>query len=389
MANINPIDCFTCDNSSNITGFSNEFAQLPQPEQFGILSQLLAAYRKASTQQASQLQGAPAPVQAADSTKKRVTKILTDSLLDYDGRHSATALTNYLERLDALFNYDNTIQEQDKLIIAAAHLKKAAFTWWQTNGIIIFTYSGFKIKLRSYFYPADAIRSARERLDRIVQRKSVRDYLAAFEDCILHIPDVSDAEKEFKFLHGLKPDIRMQVEMQLTFHKRNGGTVTWDMIMEIAAMADDILFRNLGNKLNKDAIGEHWNNGPGRNRIPGNRFGFEDDGKLRPMDLFRTSHQLLGTTETNVPNRQSNMGTEEKSVRIGNTKGPLSEEHRRELRERRGCFYCRMTNAGHIAKFCPIKHAAARRAEVQEAQIQAEDGEVASPDLENLNGYGQ
>jgi len=376
---LNPTNCFTFDNNGNINGFSNAFTQLNDQERFEVMEQLLNGYRLNGLRSAAGNQTPPRPptpmrpstppvqqtyqpqqsamlgISALDSTRKRVLKILMDGLLDYDGRKDAVALDNYLNRLEMLFQYDPAIGDYDRMLIASSHLKKAAFIWWQANHMGLFTWDHFVRKLRAYFYPVDTIRSLRERLERLYQKKSVREYLANFDEVSLHIPDLSPAEREAKFIRGLKPQVRMEVEMKVAFYRRDGGIVDWSLLTEIASTVDDILYRssnstliaprtfnnnnnNGGRRNNFNNHGDHrdnngWNNGNRRNGgRGGGAIGYHDrsdDGSTKPMDVD--------------------------SVIVGEPGKPLTADQKEKLAKNRGCFYCRKTNAGHIAKNCPAK----------------------------------
>jgi hypothetical protein len=43
------------------------------------------------------------------------------------------------------------------------------------------------------------------------------------------------------------------------------------------------------------------------------------------------------------------------SIIVGTPGVPLTPGQKNYLARTKGCFYCRKTNAGHIAKFCPEK----------------------------------
>jgi hypothetical protein len=104
--------------------------------------------------------------------------------------------------------------------LAATYLEKTAVTWWQ--GIVMErnllnqplpTWDEFKTLLVATFRPVNAARVARDRLADLRQIGSVDKYNADFRRLIIEAGNVSPAEQLDRYVRGLKPKVRMEVEL--------------------------------------------------------------------------------------------------------------------------------------------------------------------------------
>ena len=73
---------------------------------------------------------------------------------------------------------------------------------WQT-----ITYPVIKQDIEHYFIPANSSYYACAQLAQCKHSSNVHSYIAAFRSFALKVPDLSEAEKLDKFLHGCKPAV--------------------------------------------------------------------------------------------------------------------------------------------------------------------------------------
>jgi hypothetical protein len=64
------------------------------------------------------------------------------------------------------------------------------------------TWDDFKKELTSRFQAVNTVRAARDRLANIRQEKTVRSYVEAFQNLVMQIPDITNAEALDRFVRG-------------------------------------------------------------------------------------------------------------------------------------------------------------------------------------------
>lgn len=114
------------------------------------------------------------------------------------------------------------ITDPDTITFVATLLRGSAALWWQCHtrlvaeGItaIITTWPAFQLAFTEQFAPVSNVRHARDQLSNLKQTKSVAQYVTEFRMLILQIPNASEDEQLDKFIRGLKPAVRCQVEMR-------------------------------------------------------------------------------------------------------------------------------------------------------------------------------
>ena len=256
-----------------------------------------------------------APETSATKQFNRMMRTLTAALVKYDGQRDVSALQAYKRALETLFSYaGNVMSAHDRLLMATSHLTGPARFWWNEHQLSDFVdWPDFLTALNREFYPVDAIQRARDRLARLRQTGSVREYQDQFRQLVTQIPDYSESEKKDRFLRGLKADVQLQVQMALTLY---GGEHSFATIAELASKADTVLFY-------------------GR--------------QARTTPTARTF--VDRATHNRYENGPSPMDVD--SVTVGTRGQPLTPGQRTFLMRNNGCFYCRKTNAGHLARDCP------------------------------------
>lgn len=107
------------------------------------------------------------------------------------------------------YTYGQGLTGRAAVGIAATFLDKKALLWWSETGskYDYSTFDHFVYALRKTFYPPDHERIARDKLDRLKQRGSVRVYIENFREIALELVGVTEMEKVRLFEKGLKKHV--------------------------------------------------------------------------------------------------------------------------------------------------------------------------------------
>ncbi|KAJ9514317.1 hypothetical protein QJQ45_012336 [Haematococcus lacustris] len=202
----------------------------------------------------------------------------------------------WLWRIDNHFDLF-AMPAQQRLLAVASYLDGAALTWYRSllSSQALGSWDSFKASFMRQFTPVNQQWHARDQLAACHQITSARQYIMEFSNLCLLISDLSPAEKLDRFLRGLKPAVRRELELREP-----------TSFEEAAAMADCV-----------DAI------------------------------TFGSRPRLL-----KLPEPEPVAAMELDALQV--SKGPrLSAAERQQLRDLGACFYCR--KPGHLMKDCPNK----------------------------------
>jgi Retrotransposon gag protein len=319
-------------------GTLNASASSLSREDFAALTQQLAqelARRDALHTQAND-GGNPALVSSTSAViieDSSTLRVLQQRLRPFDGRRDVRSLEDYIDSMENYFAVASTLTESSKLAIAVSYLDRTAATWWkshlrstpedltgQPHPQRIRRWLSMRQALLAEFYPTDVIRSARDRLAKLRQTNSVKEYVERFRNLELQIPDLSDSEKVDRFRRGLKDSVRLQVALQPGL--RNSDFAT---LVASAIEIDDIIYRS---KRERHLVSHTEKREQNRK---------DHDSMDMEIDVidFRNKSKPKGHSPT-------------KRV-------PLTVEERARLIAKKGCFYCRKEQAGHVIKECPTR----------------------------------
>jgi hypothetical protein len=127
----------------------------------------------------------------------------------YGGSKVPGAVENFL--LDCK-QYFKAVSMVDKkaVLFAATLLEGSGKTWYRyrveqaARGYLpeIETWDDFKKELTSRLQAVNAVRASRDRLANIRQEKTVRCYVEAFQNLVMQIPDITNAEALDRFVRG-------------------------------------------------------------------------------------------------------------------------------------------------------------------------------------------
>ncbi|KAA0053506.1 uncharacterized protein E6C27_scaffold190G00630 [Cucumis melo var. makuwa] len=104
------------------------------------------------------------------------------------------------------------VTKEAKITLATMHLSEDAKLWWRSRFVdiqegrcTIDTWDALKRELRSQFFPENVEILARRKLCELKHTGSIREYVKQFTGLMLDIRDMSEKDKVFCFVEGLKP----------------------------------------------------------------------------------------------------------------------------------------------------------------------------------------
>lgn len=250
---------------------------------------------------------------------------------NYDG---TTSVGSWLHQLKVYFDaYGLEIVNDGQLAVkyAVSLLRGPAALWWKqhldatqndpTKRII--EWQQFTSSLVNRFETVNAVAVARDRLFRLRQVGSVRDYVNKFQRACSEIPGITEDEMKDRFCRGLKRSVLQQVEALKSLYE---DQMTLSKMFNVAERLDAAEARTSFQTRN-------WNSVTAV------------DSSSRPA------------AAANVSSSASNDADVEMTLAAMKTKPPrtkLTEQEKRKLMQEGRCFYCR--EQGHLATVCPKKN---------------------------------
>ena len=232
----------------------------------------------------------------------------------FEGRRQGEKLEEWIYKMD-MYLRAMQVAENLRVLTAVSFFQGNAMTWWRAligdEDPTTVTWADFVRRLREEFLPVNAVKVASDKLEHLKQTGSVANFVKEFRTLALLIPDLSPAEKLRRFLAGLKPRVRIEVDL------RNPATV--EEAVTLAERIDDLTFQASRRANAARAVD-----------FSSPSASFQDS--CAPMDL---SAMRVSNPRTSKP------------------RPPLTPEERDKLRRENKCFFCR--EVGHIAFKCPRK----------------------------------
>lgn len=166
----------------------------------------------------------PRPVPSPSLTRSAVRPYVSSAAVVWAGDYAATKdgtapRARHQQPSRSSFDLENT---PAAVTYAAAFLKDAALKWHRQH--VIDVQAGRKADYRGWtefkdafikrFTPVDPEVTARERLDRCVQKASAYQYASDFDALTLELPHMDEADKLHRFIQGLKSSLRLHVKLQ-------------------------------------------------------------------------------------------------------------------------------------------------------------------------------
>ncbi|KAA0051471.1 uncharacterized protein E5676_scaffold148G00190 [Cucumis melo var. makuwa] len=139
-----------------------------------------------------------------------VTKVMVLEPKPFCGVRDAKALENFIFDLEQYFKATNKVIEEAKVTLATMYLCEDAKLWWRSRYIqegrcTIDTWDVLKKELRSQFFSKNVEILARQKLCDLKHTGNIQEYVKQFAGLMLDIRDMSEKDKVFCFVEGLKP----------------------------------------------------------------------------------------------------------------------------------------------------------------------------------------
>ncbi|KAL0447603.1 UNVERIFIED_CONTAM: hypothetical protein Slati_1888200 [Sesamum latifolium] len=139
----------------------------------------------------------------------------------YSGARDAKEVENFLFDMEQYFLAANVEDEARKVSTATMYLTGDAKLWWrikysevQANQVRLDTWALLREAIRVQFFPENVEYNARRALRKLEHTGSMQDYVKAFSALMLDIRDMSEKDKLFTFMEGLKPWARVELQRQ-------------------------------------------------------------------------------------------------------------------------------------------------------------------------------
>lgn len=242
----------------------------------------------------------------------------------FRGERSTGAVEAWLHTVEKYCELTR-LNDQERVLFATTLLRDSAATWWRHLERSIDENTGeseapkdwtdFKDLFRKEFRPSNATQMARQRLEKLRQHNSIRDYIIKFRNIMLDLPDMFEEDAIHQFIQGLQYEPRLQVFLKAPTSLKSAYSAAeaYEAAVECARGVRDPFINNQ----------RHGQNGhPDNFNSQGNTHMTRptDDGPT-PMDL-----------DALYTNRRSNRG-------FGKHSGTIQ------------CHNCQ--GYGHIARQCP------------------------------------
>ena len=150
-----------------------------------------------------------------------VGKIKIPEPKPFCGARDAKALENFTFDIEQYFKATSTNVEEAKVTLATMHLSEDAKLWWRSRYVdmqegrcTIDTWDSLKRELRSQFSPENVDVLARRKLRELKHTGTIREYVREFAGLMLDVSDMTEKDKIFSFVEGLKPWARTKLYEQ-------------------------------------------------------------------------------------------------------------------------------------------------------------------------------
>ena len=233
----------------------------------------------------------------------------------FEGTRSAKDLENFIWDMQEYFVAAN-IPEDRQVSMASMYMSGDAKLWYRTRTEEdenagrprIETWNSLRQELREQFMPTNTTWLARDRLKKLRQTGTVREYVKEFSSCLLDIKNMSEEDKLFNFITGLQPWAQTELRRQ-NVQDLPAALVAADALVD---------FKHTG--ISQDA-------GPSRKFQGGKSKGNGRDSKEKPFHRPRPKRKG-GSFNAGQASNRTNEG------------------------KQFGCFIC---NGPHRARECPNK----------------------------------
>ncbi|KAK9668112.1 hypothetical protein RND81_13G036000 [Saponaria officinalis] len=265
------------------------------------------------------------------------------------GTRDSTEIDNFIFDMEQYFRVSQ-LDEELKIDMASMYLVDDAKLWWRSKyaeiearAITMDKWDDFKKALKDQLYPMNTGFAARRKLESLKHTTSIREYVKAFSACMLEIKDMSEDDRVFQFIDGLKD--WAQVEIMRDRH----ATVSAAM----AAAERLVDYRDERESAPKMTTFS-WNGG--------NQSGLRDSGS-QAVTTSVVSNKFRQSRDSNQGGGQASSSSSGKTD-ASTTKKPLK------------CFFCsgphRMMECPHKGDFDATRFKLATLTKESEAELAAQ-----------------
>jgi len=310
------------------------------------------------TQQLQEMSTALAAMSAAAQTKPAPTahlKVKTPKVFRGD-KTDRWEIRSWLYGVEGFYNTSRVDDDNVRLSYVRNVLEGDARIWWRAREDAAdaggqpmpTSWAEFCSDITAQFEPANAKAVIRTRFYDLRQTGSVQMYVATYRSLLLNLLDVSTEDRLARFMHGLKTDVQVQVEIS--------KPANLDQAIATAERIDTLTFRP---SARRPAYPSSSYNGP----VP-MELGAMDDEECEDADEWEETDedafQLAAATMGNSVGRRPSAPT---SGRRPSSSAPPSSAPRRGVplttaekdyaRAQGLCWTC--MKPGHTSFNCPLK----------------------------------
>jgi hypothetical protein len=248
----------------------------------------------------------------------------------------------WLFQVDLYYLMFPEMTDAAKVLNCSTYLRGSAQTWWrhfasQHDRLHALTWEEFKEAFRSRWQIVNPVRVARDKISTLRQLGSVQDFTQRFLDLKVQIPTMTEEEAIDKYVRGLKPSIRRDLEQLMA----REGDKSLEELIRFADRTDSIDYQarryrsagptpmDLGAMADNGEPDEFSEEKVFEDEYEGEEGEFTDD-----PDLAAVRTQRRAKSKGKQPARRK----------------PSAEETARR-RELNLCYNC--GNPGHVSRECP------------------------------------
>ena len=241
----------------------------------------------------------------------------------------------WLFQVDVYYHLFPDMTDLAKIINCSTYLRGAAQTWWRhmasSRDLNVLSWEEFKAALRSRWQTVNTVRVARDRIATLRQLGSVQDFTQRFLELKVQIPSMTEEEAADKYVRGLKPSIRRDLEQLMA----REGDKQLDELIRFADRTDSIDYQ----------ARRYRSNGPTPMELGAVGDSDESEGDMPSEDF---------TDEEDYEDDQglAAVRTQRRTKVKGKKPKPrLTPEELVRRRELNLCYNC--GDAGHLSRDCP------------------------------------
>lgn len=170
---------------------------------------------------------------------------LKSELPKFGGNARKESLQSWITKTEHAFDVEGRLTEAQKVYAATNKLTGVAAAWWegklytlrQSEGLLnLYTWSDLKADLEAHFQPSGYQLSLRKKIRNCRQTASVLEYTTTKTALLFQARDMSEEDKKFHYIDGLKPNTQQWVE---TMEPAN-----LQAAVDLALRYDDVHFGN-------------------------------------------------------------------------------------------------------------------------------------------------